>query len=199
MPHFLLLGLTLGLSSGFSPGPLSTFILSQTLQYGVREGLKSAFAPLITDLPIIIIALLLMARIAHYHPVLGAISIAGGLFVFYLGYKTFRADKISATPTADAPRSLFKAVLVNFLSPNPYLFWFTVGAPTVLKGWAQGPFAAIAFIAAFYFCLVGGKACLALIAGQARGWLSGKAYGWLMKGLGILLFVFAVKLVWEGI
>ena len=43
-------GIILGLSAGFAPGPLSVLVISQTIQYGTGEGVKSAFAPLITDL-----------------------------------------------------------------------------------------------------------------------------------------------------
>ncbi|NCD26558.1 MAG: hypothetical protein EOL86_13335, partial [Deltaproteobacteria bacterium] len=48
-------GLVLGLSAGLSPGPLLTLMLSETLRHGVRAGLLVAVAPLISDLPIIIL------------------------------------------------------------------------------------------------------------------------------------------------
>ncbi|HRY44622.1 MAG TPA: hypothetical protein P5164_11830, partial [Thermoanaerobaculia bacterium] len=32
-----------------------------------------------------------------------------------------------------APQSLRKGVIVNLLSPNPYLFWMTVGAPAMRR------------------------------------------------------------------
>ena len=49
-------GLVYGLSAGFSPGPLMALVISQTLKHGIREGAKVAVAPLITDLPIILLA-----------------------------------------------------------------------------------------------------------------------------------------------
>jgi len=53
----LFTGLMLGLTAGVAPGPLLTLVVSQTLRYGVREGIKIAIAPIFTDLPIILAAL----------------------------------------------------------------------------------------------------------------------------------------------
>ncbi len=55
MFEYLLPGIFIGLSAGFSPGPLMTVVISQTLHHGIKEGLKVAIAPLLTDLPIIAI------------------------------------------------------------------------------------------------------------------------------------------------
>jgi threonine/homoserine/homoserine lactone efflux protein len=40
MDMCLTAGIVLGLSAGFSPGPLTAFVISQALRYGVKEGLK---------------------------------------------------------------------------------------------------------------------------------------------------------------
>jgi len=63
---------TLGLSAGFSPGPLLALVVSQTLQYGTMEGIKVAIAPLLTDCPIILVSLFVLARVANSPAVLGA-------------------------------------------------------------------------------------------------------------------------------
>lgn len=58
MIELLIAGITLGLYSDLSPGPLQILVVSQTLKHDYNEGVKVAFAPLITDLPIILITLL---------------------------------------------------------------------------------------------------------------------------------------------
>ncbi len=58
----LLSGIGLGLSAGISPGPILTLAISYTLQHGLKEGIKIAIVPLITDLPIIAITLGLLSR-----------------------------------------------------------------------------------------------------------------------------------------
>jgi len=71
----LLAGIVMGLTAGFSPGPLSTLVITQTLRHGLKEGVKVAVAPLMTDLPIIAASLLLLSRAAHNENILGVISL----------------------------------------------------------------------------------------------------------------------------
>ena len=83
MIHFLAIGTMLGLSAGFAPGPLLTLVISETLQHDIKSGVKVALAPIITDLPIIIFTLLILAKLTNFHNILGIISLIGG-FLFYL-------------------------------------------------------------------------------------------------------------------
>ena len=99
----------------------------------------------------------------------------------------------------DAPaRSLAKAVAVNLLNPHPYLFWFSVGAPLLLKGWREGPAAAALFLTGFYVCLVGSKLLIAALVGRGRRLLTGRVYVWIMRSLGVALFAFSALFVREG-
>lgn len=61
----LITGLVLGLSAGVSPGPLTVLVISQTLTHGPREGYKVAFAPLITDAPIIALTIVVLTQLAN--------------------------------------------------------------------------------------------------------------------------------------
>jgi len=57
-------GVLLGWSAGLSPGPLLALLLAQTLRHGPREGCKIALTPLVTDAPIIVVALVVAAKLA---------------------------------------------------------------------------------------------------------------------------------------
>lgn len=199
MIPFLTAGIVLGLSAGFSPGPLLTLVIAQTLRHGVREGAKVALAPLVTDLPIILLCTFVLTRLANFKPVLGAVSLVGGVFVLYLAWEGVRTVSLDTDLPVAAPQSLGKGALVNALSPYPYLFWLTVGAPTILKGWGTGPAAAGAFVAGFLGSLVGAKVIVAVAAGRSRQLLRGRAYGYLMRLLGVLLLAFAALLLKDGL
>jgi threonine/homoserine/homoserine lactone efflux protein len=193
-------GMVLGLAAGFAPGPLLALILAQAIRYGTREGLKVAAAPLLTDVPIVAAATVLVAAAAGAAGgLLGAISLGGALFVGYLGIESMRTTGVQAGRPDDAPRSWLRGALVNALSPHPYLFWITVGAPTLIRAWGLGPLAAAAFLGGFYACLVGAKMLIAVIAGRSGGRLRGGAYRAVMAVLGGLLLVFAVRLAIEGL
>jgi threonine/homoserine/homoserine lactone efflux protein len=198
--EYLAMGAVLGLAAGVSPGPLLALVLAQSIRFGTREGLKVAAAPLLTDLPIVVLATALVAAAAGTASwILGAISLAGALFVAYLGIESIRTTGVQAGRPDEAPRSWARGALVNALSPHPYLFWVAVGAPTLILAWDEGPLAAAAFLAGFYACLVGSKMLLAVIAGRSGGRLRGGAYRAVMVVLGVLLLLFAVRLAVEGL
>lgn len=199
MITFLSAGIVLGLSAGFSPGPLMTLVISQTLRHGVREGVKVAAAPLVTDLPIILAATFLLTRLANYRPLLGAISLGGGLFVLMLAWESFRTGRVDTCAGDTAPQSLGKGIMVNLLSPYPYLFWLTVGAPMIVKGLTTGPLRSGAFVAGFMACLVGSKLTIAVAAGRSRKFLGGQAYMTIMRLLGLMLVGFAFLLIRDGL
>ncbi len=199
MIHFLSIGIVLGLSAGFSPGPLLMLVISETLRHGTRSGVKVALAPIITDLPIILVTLACLVKLSGYHGVLGMISLAGGLFVLFTGYEAIRTQEVELILPKEQPRSLLKGVLTNFLSPHPYLFWISVGAPILTRSLDIGlaPFAA--FIASFYLSLIGAKIVLAIAVGRSKLFLSSRLYLYIMRFLGVLLTLLAVMLLREGV
>ena len=197
MFSFLTFGIVLGISAGLSPGPLMTLIISQTLRHGLREGLKVAIAPLITDLPIVICSWLIMTRIAQVDFLLGVMSLVGAVFLLFLSRGSWRAESPDIVTAEVAPRSIVKGALVNFLSPNPYLFWISVGAPTLVR--ARTLTDAAGFLAGFYLFLVGGKLFVAWVAGRYRHSLNRRTYHWVMRGLAAMLVLFALFLIRDGI
>jgi len=188
----------LGLSSGLAPGPLLTLVLSEALRYGWRAGTRVALAPLITDVPIVIISLFAVAHLARSHHVLGAVSLFGAGFVAYLGYETFFSPGIGRDGAIPPMQSLRKGVVVNLLNPHPYLFWITVGSPMVIRAYQEGVMKAASFMAGFYLFLVGSKVVLSVLVGRTRHLILGRVYSLCMKALGVLLWFFAALLAWDS-
>ncbi|MBC8017614.1 MAG: LysE family translocator [Verrucomicrobia bacterium] len=199
MMHYLSIGVILGLSAGFSPGPLLMLVVSETLHHGTRSGMRVALAPIITDLPIILVTLFVLVKLSGYHYLLGLISLVGGIFVLFMGYEAIRAQAVELHLPKEQPRSLQKGILTNFLSPHPYLFWISVGAPILTKSLSIGLEAFFAFIGSFYLSLVGSKITLAIAVGRSKVFLSSRLYLFTMRFIGILLILFAVLLLREGL
>jgi len=191
-------GVVYGLWAGFSPGPLLTVILAHTLQHGLKEGVKVALAPLATDVPIMMISVLLLARITNINPVLGVISIVGGIFLLYMAYKSFCAGSPAVSGESVSAQSYSKGIIANALSPYPYLFWFSVGTPTMAKGWGGNPFGVILFVTGFLGCTIGGKILLAALVGTSGNLLRGKPYRYVVRFFGVLLAVFGCVLLKDG-
>ena len=198
---YILLGLSLGLSAGLAPGPLLALVIQRTLRYGVASGLRIAIAPLITDFPIVILALLIISRLPEIY--LNAMMALGGAFVLWLAFEAWR-DAADITPenagTASIQQDLLRGAMINFLNPHPYLFWGAVGAPLVVRAWNQNPWHAIGFITTFYALLVGSKVVLALILGRVRH-LPPHRYHRLMQFTSLLLLAaggFMLYAAWQG-
>jgi len=199
MMYFFTVGTVLGLSAGFAPGPLLTLLISETLQHDIKSGVKVALAPIITDLPIIILTLFVLSKLSNFHNILGVISIAGGFFILSMGYESLCTKGIELSIREAEPKSLTKGVLANALNPHPYLFWFSVGAPTMTKAMSVNIIAPLTFIISFYTFLVGSKILLAILIGKSKSFLSGKVYVYTMRFLGVILGVLAFVLFYDGL
>jgi threonine/homoserine/homoserine lactone efflux protein len=192
-------GMLLGLWAGLAPGPMLSLVITQTLQHSTKEGIKVALSPLITDLPIIGLCLLVLARWTNSALLLGAISLAGGLYLLFLAYESARFKPLTVKTAASQPASMRKGILVNFLNPHPYLFWITVGSPLLVKASKDSLLAPLIFLVCFYGLLVGAKILLALLVGRTRGLLGSRGYLGLMRLMGLVLAVFAGLLFKEAL
>lgn len=198
--NYLVAGLSLGFAAGISPGPLLTLVITKTLERGLGAGLRVAVAPLLTDLPIIVIAVTFFAVLP---PLLESIlTIAGAIFVLYLAWEILRdaryAHLVTAAPTSGAAADLWRGMLVNFLSPHPWLFWIGVAAPILTSAWQTSVWAALSFLVGFYALLVGSKVLVAFGVANGRHWLDDAWYRRLLITSALLLAFFGLTLLWQA-
>lgn len=162
MASYLLQGLFLGATAAAQPGPFQAFLLSLIARNGWRKTLPAAFAPLISDGPVLMIVFLVLTRLPPgFLPLL---QVAGGLFLFYLAWGAWRTLRKQLPTTYSGAQvepvstrnSVFKAAVMNLLSPSPYLFWATVAGPIFINAWRETPLSGFAFLVGFYSALIGG-------------------------------------------
>jgi threonine/homoserine/homoserine lactone efflux protein len=197
---YILQGIGYGFAAGVQPGPLQTYIISQTLTKGWRRALPAAFAPLISDGPIITICLLVLSQVPLW--LQRFLYIAGGIFVLYLAYGAFQTWKnfdpgISALESG-TQKSILKAALVNVLNPSPYIFWTLVTGPILLAGWRETPSHGLGFVAGFYLTMILSLVTIILLFGTARQ-LGPKINRALLGISAIALFCFGLYQLWLGI
>ena len=89
MLSYLVFGITYAFAAAVQPGPLQTYLISQTLKRGWRPTLPAAFAPVISDGPILILVLYLLSTMPDSFIVI--LRIGGGLFLLYLGFRAFKS------------------------------------------------------------------------------------------------------------
>ena len=192
-------GLILGLTAGVAPGPLLALVVSQTLNYGTKEGIKVALAPLVSDLPIVLLAFGIVLYLKSMTWLPGLLSLAGAFYICRLAWESFTIKAADHMPVLAQAHSLKRGILVNLLNPHPYLFWLTVGTSLLLKAWSATPWASILWVAGFYFMLVGSKISLAILAGRTRTFLSSRGYLMINRILALLLFFFSAILIKDGV
>ncbi len=170
MIGYLLQGMGYGFVAAAQPGPFQAFIISQTLKNGWRRTLPAALAPLLSDGPIIAIVLLVLSRVPP--SMQGYLHLASGVFILYLAAAALRRWRRAAafgSPGAEPGyQSLLKAVIMNFISPGPWVFWSLVAGPTLVKGWNEKASHGIAFLSGFYFVLIATFALTIVLFGTAR-------------------------------
>ncbi len=171
MPGFLqnvLFGAGLAFAAAIQPGPLQAFLVSRVLAIGWRQTLPACAAPLVSDGPIAVLAVLVLGRVPAGAQ--SALRAAGGVLLLYLATKALGQWRHPAAPSSQtsAPRTVLEAAMINVLNPNPYLAWALVLGPAVVAAWRQQPVYAIGLVGAFYATLVGMNGAFVFLVGTAR-------------------------------
>ncbi len=90
MNDFVISAFVFGVTAGFKPGPLGIVVIQQTLEHGLKNGLKASLAPIVTDGPIIIAALLVLSQFKDISLFIGSLNLVGGLYLLWLSLKIIR-------------------------------------------------------------------------------------------------------------
>jgi threonine/homoserine/homoserine lactone efflux protein len=196
---FLLSGVLFGAVAGISPGPLLALVISETLKHNKKEGIIVASVPILTDIPVVSLSVFVLSKLLNFNLILGIISLSGALFIAYLAYESITIKQFELNLKNVKAQSLRKGIITNLLSPHPYLFWITVGAPTVLKGYRVNLLSVVFFIVGFYLFLVGSKIMIALIVDKYKSFLKSNTYVYIIRTLGFILLLFAVIFIKDGL
>lgn len=198
MLTYLIAGVTLGFAAGISPGPLLVMVITETIKYDIKKGIKIALVPLVSDLPIVLFSLFIMYKLSDSNLILAAVSFLGALFLGYLAWENITMNALDTNIETKQLKGFWKGVLANFLSPHPYLFWMLVGAPITIRAFHENVLYSALFILSFYIFIIGTKIIVVLLTERSKRFLSSKIFIYTIKALGILLFILAVILVKDG-
>lgn len=197
---YLMLGAAYAFAAAVQPGPLQAYLISQSLAHGWRRTVLASFAPVLSDGPIIAVILFILVQMPDWlAPVL---QCAGGIFLLYLAFgawKTWRLydDQKQAAPPS-GQQTLFKAVVINLLNPNPYLGWSLVMGPLLLKGWREAPLHGIALLLGFYGTIVLSSIGIVALFSSARS--LGPRINRILIGISAAALAgFSFYLLWQGI
>jgi threonine/homoserine/homoserine lactone efflux protein len=199
MLPFILDGIRLGFAAGTLPGPFQSYIINTTVMQGWRKSFFVIFSPLIVDIPIILLVVFILGQVPLV--VIRIIQAAGGLFLLWIAWGAwgrFRAGAALEADTSAAPPNrqiMRRGMLMNALSPGPYIFWSTVTGPLLIQALEQSAFHAVAFLASFYGTFLTMLALLVLIFDRARRLDKRVTQGILLVTIALLVWFGASLLV----
>jgi threonine/homoserine/homoserine lactone efflux protein len=199
MINYFIFGLSYAFACVVQPGPFQAFLFSQSITNGWRKTIPLVFAPLMSDLPVIILVLLVLTNISH--EALLILQCCGGVFLIYLAfnaYKTWRTFNQNVTPVISPQQNILKAVMINLLNPNPYLGWSLVMGPMLIKGWSEDPANGIVLLIGFYSSMVIYSIGMVVIFAAARNF--GPRVSRISIGISVIAFAgFGFYQLWAGI
>ncbi len=187
----MIAAVTLGITAGLKPGPLSIYVIHQTLLHGARSGLLASLAPFVSDGPIILGSFLLVNSFKHFDLFITIISLLGALYIAFIAVRLLISTPLTQQPAA-APSSFLTAVKINLLNPAPYLFWSTVGGTYLVQNdLADATVFAVMFLATLGMT----KFIMAISIKKLGDRFSERLISHLLKALAILLLFFAIRLL----
>jgi threonine/homoserine/homoserine lactone efflux protein len=190
-----------GFAAAAQPGPFQTYVISQALDKGWRRAWPVVFAPLISDGPIIVLVLVVLSQVPTW--LVRFLYIAGGLFVLYLAirayarWRSFVADEEIA-PSSSSRGSLWRATMMNILSPGPYVFWSLVTGPLLLAGWRESPVNGLGLLVGFYGTMIVTLAGIVVLFATAKR-LGPKVTRALLGASAVALGGFGLYQLWLGL
>tara|TARA_R110002124_G_scaffold234886_1_gene400240 strand:- start:25739 stop:26341 length:603 start_codon:yes stop_codon:yes gene_type:complete len=194
---FALAALTFGLVAGLKPGPLGVLVIHETMAKGNLQGFMASLAPLLTDGPIIVLALLLTLQLNDLNWFISIISIIGSAYLVRISYQILRSpNSINPISQVDSKASLVAAVKINFLNPAPYIFWLTIGTSYILMG---SELEVVIFIACALLSLCATKFIVAVTIKNLGEKFSPKVYATILKSLSLPLLLFSAQLLYSGV
>ena len=156
--YFLTQGIVFGLYAAVLPGPMQAFLLTQIIRSGWKRTLPLALIPLGSDGPVMISLFFLLSQLPLWFTHL--LRIIGGFYILYLAWDAYKTTKrtdeisLSEVPQSRQRVTFLKGITMNLLNPNVYIFWATIGVPTILTGWQISPLYGITFGLGFYATMI---------------------------------------------
>ena len=167
---YILAAAAIGFSAGVTPGPLQAVFLSYAIKGGWKKALPAAFAPLVTDGPVILLVLVILNNLPETF--LRILQIGGGIFILYLAWESFMAYRkfqgIKAAQDTNNWGTLLKAATMNVLGPGPWLFWSLINGPNLLLTWEISAWWGIAYLVSFYGVFIITNIALILVFSSMR-------------------------------
>lgn len=189
--------LFIGLIAGISPGPITALMLGETFRGGLKKGLQVPLALIISNAFFGIFSVGLVYLSSSVDSALVVLQYLGGLVLIWMGIQEWRSSGKLELKVASKP--FLKTLLIEIPNPHPYIFWFTVLAPSMVASLKAGAGAEkiLLFWTCFVFMLVGSKMAIVLAAHRIKHYLTDSYIRIILRVLAVLLILFGIKVLFS--
>lgn len=200
----LIKGIGWGLLIALMAGPVFFAIIQTSLQRHFSQALSMALGVLTSDTLFIGIAYWGVRQIPKDGPVVKVIGIAGGIFVIAFGvYNIYKKAKVQGhnlnmNVQLENLKFYFKGLLMNLLNPSVFLFWIGIVTAELINN-SHPPAKAIMFFMGILGTIFLTDIIKINIARRLSRLFNPKTVSIINKIVGILLIIFGIKLLYEGI
>lgn len=195
-----------GLSGAMMPGPVLTIAVSETYKRGFWAGPLIVLGHAVLELGLVIGIVLGLGEILGNNNIAGFIGIAGGLFLFWMGYDIARSaikKEIKLDTESSSNNSPFGPVLagITVTISNPYwtIWWITVGAGFVIKSLKYKFLGLSVFYSGHIASDLIWYSFVSLAVVTGKKFLSDRIYRGILTACGIFLIGLAAFFTYSGI
>lgn len=130
---FLIQSVVITIPGLLTPGP----VMAVTIERGSLSPHSGAFITLghgIVEIPVVLLIFTGPGRYADNPRVRFSLALAGGIFLLYMAWKTFKSRKKKSASRSESRNSAFTAGIIMTLA-NPFfiLWWATVGSALIIR------------------------------------------------------------------
>lgn len=135
---FLFWAVVISLTGVMSPGPMTAATIAKGYS-DKNAGALIAVGHAVIEIPLIAAIYLGVGHLIDFPYAMKAIHIAGGLMLFYLGFRMFRSagnavGEIGGLPTS----SLVTGIVITGTNPGFYIWWVALGANLIVGNISVG-------------------------------------------------------------
>lgn len=171
---FLLSAVGISLTGVMLPGPMTAATIAKGYS-DKNAGILIAAGHAVVEMPLIAAIYLGFGDLVGDPQVVRVIHVAGGLMLFYLGFRIFRSagnmpNEVVGLPTS----SLLTGIVLTGANPGFYVWWVTVGISLVVGATTFGLIGIFSFALAHWSCDLGWCEFLSVGTFKSRRWWTQK-------------------------
>ena len=196
---FLLSVAVISLTGVMLPGPMT----AATVAKGYRNKNAGALIALghgIIELPLIAAMYLGVGHFLGLPVVVNGIYIAGGVALFYLGFRMFRTAGDAPEEVGGLPASsVVTGILVTGTNPAFYVWWITIGAALITGAARFGVIGIVLLGVVHWPCDLIWSEFLSMGTFKSRKWWTGKVQRIVFSVCALVLLGFGAWFVFSGL